>query len=230
MARPGNLAPPTPPQAIQGPVVGYGGAQSGGGTPFVVSGPTPGSAPPADADSRVQSTRLYAILFACFVLVSVAIVVAVWLRPGGGSGDGDAVADNGSTAPNTAVVDGIRKKAEPKDTGVVEAAPAPKPTRHRTSSKVKTTAAPAPSPPSNPGAITVKLGDPNGFSSMTVLCPSGFRAKGTFSGGSATVGGVPAGQSCSLIFNGGISPGRFSGAKAGRTFTCSMIGSGMVCK
>ena len=232
---PGTMAPPPVQPAIQGPVAGYGG-QGAAPTPFQVAGPVAG-APPADADQRVQSTRLYAILFACFVLLSIAIVAAVWLRPG--KDDGEQVASaTPSTAPATpAVVEGVsRKKRQNADTGVaapppLQAVHTPSPRTSGGGSSTPTPTAPkAPAaPPSTPGAITVKLGDPSTFTSVTVLCPDGTRAKGTFAGGSATVAGVPNGQSCSLHFNGGISPGRFNGASAGSTLTCSMVGSGMVC-
>ncbi|MCK6505269.1 hypothetical protein L6R53_18030 [Myxococcota bacterium] len=229
MGPPGVLPPPPMQPAIQGPVVGYAAAQAA--TPFQVSGPTP-AAPAADSDSRVQSTRLYAILFACMVLVIVAVVVAVWLRPGG---DDEPVAAAPAAAP--AVVTKVEKKPSAnQDTGAAEPAPKkpePKPaSTARKSSGTTTAAAPsAPAAPTGtPGAITVRLSDAAAFTSVTVLCPNAFRGKGTFAGGSATVSGVPAGESCSLHFNGGISPGRFNGATAGKTLTCGMVGSGMICK
>lgn len=229
MGPPGVLPPPPVQPAIQGPVVGYGSAQ-GAATPFQVSGPTPAS-PAADSDQRVQSTRLYAILFACMVLVIVAVVVAVWLRPG--SGDEPVAA---APAPSPAVVTKVEKKPSAGgDTGAAEPAPKkpePKPASTRKPSTTTTAAAttPKPAPVGNPGAITVRLSDAAAFTSVTVLCPNGFRGKGTFAGGSATVSGVPSGESCSLHFNGGITPGRFNGAAAGASMTCGMVGSGMICK
>lgn len=232
---PGVPGPPvyasqSPPQMIQGPVAGYGGGASQ--TPFQVAGPVPGAAP-VDPEQRVQSTRLYAILFACMVLIVMAVVVAVWLRPG--SGD-EATATVATAAPSAAtVVDaGTRKKEV--DTGVAAPAPTPPPKKSSgggtktASSSAAATPAAAPKPSTAPGSIAIRLGDPSAFTSVTVLCPSGFRGKGTFGGGATTVSGVPAGEECSLHFNGGLSPGRFSGARSGSSLTCTMSGTAMVCR
>ncbi len=222
---------PAQPQ-IRGPVAGYGGQQAGqaaapgAATPFQVAGPTPQGVPGADANQRVQSTRLYAILFALFMLIGVAVVVAVWFQR-----------DTGEPEPapattTTVVADDSIKVKKKEDTGIAPPPPPdpkPKTTRKSSSSKPKTTTAPAP-PPTSPGSIKVTLTDASAFTSVTVLCPSGFRAKGTFAGGSTTLNGVPAGESCTLSFAGGLQPGRFSGAKAGQALTCSMVGTGMICK
>jgi len=232
---PPAYAPQGPGQMIQGPVAGYGGGAAQ--TPFQVAGPVPGNAP-VDPEQRVQSTRLYAILFACMVLIVMAVVVAVWLRPGSGdSSDATAAVATAPSAAATVVDAGTRKKEV--DTGVVAPAPAPTPkkstgggTRSSSSSSSSAAAAPAaaPKPSTAPGSIAVRLGDPSSFTSVTVLCPSGFRGKGTFGGGATTVSGVPAGEDCSLHFNGGLSPGRFSGARSGSSLTCTMSGTAMVCK
>lgn len=227
----GVAAPGVPAQPqIRGPVapvVGAGGPPSGAGpaTPFQVSGPTPQGVPGAEVEQRVQSTRLYAILFALFMLIGVAVVVAVWFQR-----DTPEPAPVQSTPQTVVADDSIKVKKKEEDTGIAPPPPPPepKPRTTRTTSTRKPKA-PAP-PPTSPGSIKVTLTDPNAFTSVTVLCPSGFRAKGTFAGGSATLNGVPAGESCTLSFAGGLQPGRFSGAQAGQALTCNMVGTGMICK
>lgn len=223
---------------VQGPVAtGFSGPvapQMGmGATPFQVQGPTPTAPPGAEAEQRVQSTRLYAILFALFVLIGVAVVVAVWLRPGSGDGSGDEAVAAAPTTP--AVVETVAKKKS-EDTGIVEAAPPPPTTTKKKSSgttSTKPAAAPAAAPAAPaaaPGTLTVKLADPSGFTSVVLMCPDGALVKGTFAGGSTTLSGVPAGQACTLSFKGGISPYRFNGAKAGQSLNCAVSGTAMVCQ
>ena len=69
-ARPGVGGPPPPAVApsIRGPVA----PQTG--TPFQVEGPTPSS---GSEENRVNSTRVFAVLFAVFLLVCMALLIAV---------------------------------------------------------------------------------------------------------------------------------------------------------
>lgn len=240
----GFAAPPPPPgpmgvgapmgqpgPMIQGPVAtGFGGPvappMQAGATPFQVQGPTPAAPPGADAEQRVQSTRLYAILFALFVLLGLAVVAAVWLRGSGQEPEATEVV--ASAAP---VVETTRKK-EVRDTGLVAAPPPVETPKKTTTRKTTTSTTPAPAaaaPAAAPGTLTVKLADPSGFTSVVLMCPDGQLVKGTFAGGSTTLTGVPAGQSCTLSFKGGISPYRYNGAKAGQSLTCAVSGTAMVC-
>ncbi|MCB9776946.1 MAG: serine/threonine protein kinase [Alphaproteobacteria bacterium] len=247
MANPGFGGAPTPmvppPQPmVQGPVASYGGQQApmGAQTPFQVSGPTPGAAPSAEAEQRVQSTRLYAILFALFMLIGVAVVVAVWLRPSGGDGKGgdEVVADAAATAP---VVTTTKKKkvSLDEDTGMAPAEPEPKRPPKRsgggtsggTSSKPPASTAPPPpaAPSTPPGNITVTISDPSVSTSVEVVCPSNYRNRATFAGGRATLTGVPA-ESCTMFFKGGITQYRFGPVSGGKSLSCSVSGTAMVCR
>jgi len=213
---------------VQGPVASYGGGPPAQGSPFQVTGPGMVSAPPAEAGSRVQSNRVYAILFAAFLMVCAAVAVAVWLKPPGGGGE-EAVA----AAEQKPVVDNAshKKRTRQVDTGAPEPAPEKAAPKKHTSSSTRsgtTTAAPAPARSSGPGPVTVRLTDTTLATAIEVVCPSGFRNRAALSGGVGTVQNVPQ-ESCTLLFKGGA-PLKYDGVRGGQTLTCTAVGSTASCK
>ncbi len=223
---------------IQGPTPGMGGgiqgpvASAGGGTPFQVQGPTP-TAPPADSGQRVQSNRVYAIVFGAFLMVCFAVFVAVWLRPTGDSGE---VTGSGEGTPEVVVSNSTKKKATG---GEVDTAlppveeKKPRTTRRNTTRKStnsgstsSSTTKKAAAAPSGPAPLTVKLA--TGANAFEVTCPSGFRQRTAISGGTGTLQGVPL-ESCTLFFKGGA-PAKYGPVKGGQTLTCSITGTTAVCK
>lgn len=211
----GQVAPPPQPM-VQGPVVSYGNAA--GSTPFGVAGPGPVAAPGADSGQRTQSTRVYAIILAVIALVGVAVVAAVWLKPG---------SDDKDTAPPPVVVtttEPKRVKAEPVDSGEPPPAPAPAPARPRTPSAPR---APTPAPASGPATLTVKLADAGGANAVEVVCPSGFRQRSALSGGSGSIASVPQ-EKCTMYFKGGA-PAQFGPVRGGQSLNCNIVGTTAVC-
>jgi len=233
-ARPGPMIQgPTPGAGVaQGPVAGYGGGGGGGGgTPFHVQGPAPG-APPADAGQRVQSNRVYAIVFGVFLLVCLAVFVAIWLRP---AITGEVTADAGSGSENGAVVvdKTVKKKKQlsTEDTGEPEVEPQPKVKKKKkkyTGSGSGTTTTKVAAAPSGPAPLNIKLNG-GGANAFEVTCPSGFRQRTALSGsGSGTLAGVPQ-ESCTLFFKGG-SPAKYGPVSGGKSLNCQIVGTTANCK
>ncbi|MCB9760090.1 MAG: protein kinase [Alphaproteobacteria bacterium] len=222
---------------VQGPVISgpvASGPQAGAiaqgpvaNTPFQVAGG--GAAPPpADAEQRTQSNRVYAIVLAMFFLVGVAIFAAVWFRP-----TGDAVADAPSDPPPVVKEEPSKDRGKRRtvDTGTPAAEEdipkeAPKVSRppRTPSTTPKSTSSSA-----GPGTVAVKLGGgTEGTTSVEVTCPSGFRQRGRVSGGSASVTGVPS-ENCTLHFKGGA-PAKFAPVRGGQSLNCSIIGTTAQCQ
>lgn len=214
----GQAAPPPPMQPIvQGPVVSYGNA--GGGSPFQVAGQGPVANPSADSGGRVQSNRVYAILVGVFLLVAVAVVVAVWLIP---KGKEEVASTPPPTTTPTVVVEKTAKVEEDTAPPPVAAPVAPKP-------KAKTPAAPkaAPAPAKGPGTLSVTLADAAAATAVEVVCPSGFRQRTALSGGKGSVPSVPQ-EACTMYFKGGA-PAQFAPVSGGRSLNCSIRGTTAVC-
>ncbi len=85
-----------------------------------------------------------------------------------------------------------------------------------------------PTVPHDPGKdATVTIPRSESFTSVEITCPNGFRQRGTFLGGKATVPGVPD-QNCDLLFKGGLpAVNKISG---GQSLTCSFVGGQSVCE
>lgn len=233
------------PAAMPGPI-GYGGvAQQGaspmiqgpvahgqtmqGGSPFQVQGGGPMSTP--DAGSRVQSNRVYAIIFAVFLLVAVALFVAVWFRFAFmAEKEPEPVA---MANPVVGAGPVHKAKAAPIDTGIADKPVAKATPKHSSgsghSSSGSSGAGSAPKPPpASAGPLTVKLADPTQATSIEVTCNSGLRTRAGFSGGSATVQNVP-NDSCTIHFKGGA-PAKFSPVHGNMSVTCTISQSTAVCK
>ena len=207
-----GAAPPQP--LVSGPVVSYGGAAQ---SPFQVSGPSQGMAPPADAGQRVQSNRVYAILVAVFALVGIAVVAAIWFRPEPPPPPPPPPVLNTPTPVVTTTAKAV------EDTGVP--APVPKPATPKPKATVTHVAAPV---ASGPAPLTVHLADATQATSIEVTCPSNFRNRASLKGGVGTIGAVPQ-ESCNLIFHGGP-PAAYAPVHGGQSLNCSIVGTTAVCK
>ncbi|MDP6934260.1 MAG: hypothetical protein QGG40_15145, partial [Myxococcota bacterium] len=257
-------APPTPPQGlvqpgiggppaapaqplVQGPVAGYGGGpgvQPGmPGSPFQVnSGQV--APPAAEAGQRVQSNRVYAILFGVFLLVAVAVVLAVWMKPAEDVTDVQA-SSSSSSASSSQDITGASSRSRRKavDTAVEEAPP-PRSRRSSSSrssssssrsstssssgSSGSSSSAAARAPAVGAGSLRITLQDPSQASKIEIVCPSGFRTRAAFAGGSATVSGVPQ-ESCTVHFKGGA-PASFGPVRGGQGLSCNIVGNTAVCQ
>ena len=219
---------------IQGPIAGYGGAQ----TPFQVQGPQPGDAGAASDKGRTQSHRVYALVLGVVFLVGVATLAAVWLRPGKGVVEGGETVATNSTAPvvNTTTEKKPRSKARRGDTG--EPAAAPEPRRSppsgggsKKSSGGSTAAAssapPAPRTTSNPASLTITLAGAAGISGVEVSCPSGFRDRKSISSGHVVFSGVPK-EACTLFFR-GAAMAKYYPVSGGQNLSCTISGTQGLC-
>ena len=65
--------------------------------------------------------------------------------------------------------------------------------------------------------------------SVEIKCPSGFRKRGAFQGGTATISGVPGGESCTAMLKGGA-PLQANNIKANHTYNCTPAASVLSCK
>ncbi len=214
-----SMPPPPPPPMIQGPVAGYG-APPQGGTPFHVQG---GVAPPADAGARVQSNRVYAILFSVFLLVCAAVFFAVWFSP--------LLTKAAPEKEETKVVATAAEPAKKKqDTGLAPPPP-PEPvkrpsggggTKKETTPKVQSSA-----PPARGGTLTVTMTDGSPVTGFEVNCPSGFRERGTIRGTSGSVANVP-NEPCTIFFK-GVGSAKWGPVTGGRSVKCRIEGSTGVC-
>lgn len=82
-------------------------------------------------------------------------------------------------------------------------------------------------PPAEGGTLTVKLATDTLFTAIEVICPDGYRQRGSFAGGVASVDGVPTTLPCDVLFKGSI-PTQVS-ARGGDNLTCSMDGNQAIC-
>jgi hypothetical protein len=206
---------------ISGPVAG--GLPSSPGTPFGVASQPPMAG--VGEESRSQSYRVYLIiaglvgaLMLALIVVTFAIVAGVVMK-----GEGDSSSSSASTAtvapspkPTTQVRD---TGTAPPPTITVSSKPAPRPSPGPRPS--------APRPKAGPQPISVVIGDSSRFTSIEVSCPSGFRQRGSFSGKTATVPGVPI-EECTVNFKGGV-PSKTT-IRGGQTKTCTWVGPQAKCR
>ena len=80
--------------------------------------------------------------------------------------------------------------------------------------------------PASGGTLTLHLDASAGFSSIEVICPSGFRQRAALSDGVATLAGLPA-EPCAVSFKGGPAA-RFSPLTAG-IWRCQYTATTMLC-
>lgn len=243
---------PPPMMGIQGPVAG---PVAGGPMP---GGPMPGAMPPGAMgagvmagqfapEERATSHRVFVILIALVLMVCGAVMVTAMLfafaviqsnqpepleplenpvvmappqgRAGGGLDTGGPKAEEPA--------------ARPKPTS----RPRPRPTQPRPSPSPSAgggTPAPPPQPPAPPvgaaGSVTVTLPASQKASSFEVSCASAnFRERAMFNGSNkATMPNVP-GAPCIMRLKGLGPPKKFS-FQGAHNFTCSGVGSDIICR
>lgn len=207
--------------------IGMGGAQSGGGvhgggggTPFQVSGsqPTQGSAD----ESRMQSTRVFALVFVALAILCFAVVlagVAVWWKLAHDDKAPDPAVEVAVAAvPKKATVDTAAQEA-PKATTAVK----------KTTKTTGGGTAPAPTPKASAtGTVTVSFGGATVPGSVEVSCGGGFRERKTVSGGSAAIPGVPTSGDCKLYPKGGVVASSVA-VRGGASYSCTITGTTTKC-
>ncbi len=243
-----SFQPPGPPRAFVPPVpgtaplgapmasmaaapvqsigIGLGGAPQGGPafarTPFHVDGdqPTHGSAD----ESRMQSTRVFALILGALALVCLAAVlaaVAMYYKKDDGDKAAEPVALAAAPPPKPS-----RAQA---DTGnVPQAAPAKAP-----SARPRAAAGGTPSPPPAPrasatGTVTVSFGGGAVPTKVEVVCGSTFREQKSVSGGSAAIPGVPTSGDCKLYPKGGVVATPVA-VRGGASYSCTITGTTTKC-
>ena len=204
--------------------IGVGGA--GRGSPFQTGGavPTQGSAD----ESRMQSTRVFALVFAALAMVCFATVLAggiVWWKM--------SQADS-TPAPTTVATAPIAPPKSPvaaADTGqgqAVPKVPAVKP-RVKPSGAGGGTSTPPTPRASATGTVTVNFTGEQIPTKIEIACEGGFQQRVSLSGGSGSVAGVPTSGSCKMHLKGGVvsTPATVRG---GGTYSCSVSGTTTVCR
>jgi hypothetical protein len=208
--------PPSQPM-IQGPVVSYGAGQPG--APFGVTAPAPPSS--AAAESRMQSTRVFALVLLAFFIVCTAMLAAVgiWVFDPFGlkKPEAVAVAPVAPTPPPAAT--------PPRDTGTRPKAQAP--TRPKATPKPDGGGAPVAKPGATAG-ISVTFSGDSMPTSVEVECQDGTRQRKSLAGGSASFSGVPSGVECKIVPKGVVA--NPYPARAGRSYSCVITGTTTSCK
>lgn len=221
----GPVTPPAPAASpgIQGPTVGYGAAQ----TPFQVAGPPPTT--PANAESRVQSWRVYAILVAVMGLAAIFLisVVAVgWWKI-------SQIEDKPAETVAVAAPPPPPPKRRQEDTAAPrpqQQAPAKAPTarpRPTSSGGGAAPAAPA-APKSDKGTVSITFTSSPPPMQVEVRCGD-FAARGSVSGGSVSIPNVPTGADCKMFPKGGVTATAFP-VKGGGHYSCAITGTTTSCR
>lgn len=227
---PGSAPMPTPaPQPAAGGGVGLGSAgqiglgNAGRPTPFQSSGPPPNQG--NSDESRMQSTRVFALVFAALAMVCMATVLAggvVWWR----LSQEEVVA-----APVTVATAPVAPpKPAAADTGLPQAAPKPSTTKAKPKPSSGGGTAPAPTPrASATGTVSVSFSGASIPTKIEVACDNGFQQRVSLSGGAGSVSGVPTSGTCKMHLKGGVvaTPATVRG---GGTYSCSVTGTTTVCK
>jgi len=225
----GGGPPPPPPTASS--MVSAGNLGGGPRTPVATSGgvfqSTTGAGGRNPEEQRVQSNRVHAIVLGLIALVCLALIL---LR----SGKTDEPMVKNSDEPALAINTKSDGPKDLKDTGGPPVRPPPA-TGPRPPPKTPATPGTAPPRPPKPppgagrGNVIVRLPDASHASGVELVCGGGsYRLRKSFSGGVASFSGVPGG-SCTFFFKGGL-PSQYTPVTAGRSYSCSVIGSTAVCK
>lgn len=216
---------PMPAMGIQGPVAA--GPVAGGSMPGLAPAAPIGE--PSGGD-RAQSYRVFAIVLGLVTMVMFGLLLTVVMLFAGFYMQ-DQKETPAAVPPPAAVPS--RPNNRRVDTGVpAPQITAPKPTpkpKPRPSSGPKPSPRPAPAPappPTSPADVTVKIAAGMPYTSVEVTCPSGFRQRGSFAGGTATVPGVPR-EDCKAKFKGG--PPASQRVSGGQTISCADQGGAIVC-
>lgn len=239
---PPPIGGPGGPPPIAGPTgagMGGGGMIAGpvaGGGPMAISGPTSGGAaaggapfqnieaPDIDSEVSRNRTRSYVTL-AIIALMLLFFFSAVAIAGGGvlywyltrepePEPEPEVVVSEGPSEPPSDLIEDVEPTVE------IKPREAPRqPTRTRQPAAPKP--APKPAAPAG-GLITVNYGAGD-IISVTVNC-KGYERRERLRGGKAVFPDVPSGVGCGLTFSNfeGASA-RYSGARAGNTYTCTLI-------
>lgn len=206
------------PMGIQGPVAS-GPQAMPQGYPGMGAQMPPGHDPDVN---RAQSYRVFAIVAGLMFMVFTALIVTALLTV-------YAVYSFEDPEPEKVAAVPLPKPARAVDTGVPAAPepvakPKPKP---RTTPRPRPKAEPEPvAAPTDPGpaSITVPASEP--FTGMEVKCPSGFRERAMFAGGTATIQNVPR-EDCYAHLKGG-QPVKIK-IRGGQSLRCTIIGTAADC-
>jgi hypothetical protein len=216
----GSAAPPQP--MVQGPVASAGNA---GASPFQVQGPPP---PAAGSDSRVQSTRVLVIVLAVFLLAVMAVLSIVALYFFAQMGTPEPTPEQAPIAK----VEVKKERPRDADTGTARPQPPAAPVQ-AAKPRPKAAGSSAPAAP-KPAALGANAAVSASFAGATVptgveiTCSGGFRQRGSVSGGSVTVQGVPTADTCQMIPKG--VPSTAAPVKGGRSYSCTIVGTTTSCK
>jgi len=217
-------APAPSPMGIQGPTVGYGGAQ----TPFQSAGPQQNAQ--ENAESRVQSWRVYAILVAVMGLAAmflVAVVAVGWWKV---SQDKDTPTETVATAAPPPPPPKVKQEdtAAPRP-AQAQQAPVKAPTRRPVASAGASASPAQPAAPrADKGTVTITFTSTPAPSLVELRCGD-FAARGTVSGGTVSVSGVPSGVDCKMIPKGGVTATPYP-VKSGSRYTCAITGTTTSCR
>lgn len=238
--RPPGAPPPPPPGGPQPPLVAAGnlGGAAQAAPPSAHKGPfkdTTNAGGTDQAYGTVQSARVYAIVACMFGVVGLAIILGLFWDSGS-----DADTTNSSNTTTVASTTSSPSRTDQaKDTGGPPAPPvrssaSRSSSRSRAKSKTTTPARTKSAKRSSSssiggGNVIVRLPDSAQASGVELVCGGGaYRLRKSFSSGVASFSGVPGGV-CTFYFKGGL-PSQFTPVTAGRSYSCSVIGSTAVCK
>jgi serine/threonine protein kinase len=204
----GVRPPPPPPRAGAGPAPPPGIPMVRGpvapppqGSPFQVTGSTPSA---ADNENRVNSTRVFAILFSVFLMVCMALFLAALLTD---FGKEETASDGGesSSSASSSVRSGGSSRAE-VDTGGLpgkeELKPTSTPTKTRRTNTVRSTVTKTQDSGSSTGLTLTLTGTAGQYKQVVGSCGSKSISL-SISGGRVSLGSVSSGAVCVLSFKGG---------------------------
>jgi hypothetical protein len=229
---PGSAPLPTPPPAAPGgPVggIGLGGAaqiglgSAGRQTPFDTGAavPTQGAAD----ESRMQSTRVFALVFVALAMVCLATMLAggiVWWK----LSQDDAPAAPATVA--TAPVAPPKPATQAGDTGLPQVQPTATPKPKPKPSGGGATPAPTPRA-SATGTVSVNFTGAQIPTKIEIACDNGFQQRVSLSGGSGSVASVPTSGTCKMHLKGGVVATPVT-VRGGGSYACSVTGTTTVCK
>jgi hypothetical protein len=191
-----------------------------GQTPFQVAGPVPTQG--ASVESRMQSTRVFALVAAAFAMLCMAVVAAglvVWWQY--------TKEDTTEVVAVAAPVTGTTTtKVKGSDTGLA----APKAKAPQTPKKTPST----PNTPTAPklgatGSVSISFSGAQVPGAIEITCNSGYRDKRSLSGGAATFAGVStASGDCKAYPKGGV-VGTSFGVRGGGSYSCTISGTTTSC-
>ncbi len=206
---------------IQGPVSGYGSGQ----TPFQAAGPQ--QTPAANAESRVQSWRVYAIVLAVVALAGAFLISVVGIGAWKYSQTKDTPTETVAVAAPTPPP----PKRHNQDTATPKQQAAPKaPTAKPHTSGGTTGVAAAPvAPKSDKGTVSVTFASSPAPLQIEVRCSDGFAGRAAIGGGAASVANVPTAADCKMFPKGGVTATPYP-VKGGSHYTCSITGTTTSCK